>query len=51
MWYQGKLREVGEYPKYRKNKLDKVDFCGFRMLEIRVAKKYEELKDTDKKSQ
>ena len=45
MWYQGKLREVGEYPKYRKNKLDKIGFLWFPdARKKRWQKKYEELK-------
>lgn len=45
MWYQGKLREVGEYPKYRKNKLDKVGFLWFPdARNKRWQKKHEELK-------
>ncbi len=45
MWYQGKLREVGEYPRYRKNKLDKIGFLWFPdARNKRWRKKYEELK-------
>ncbi|MBI4228483.1 MAG: helicase associated domain-containing protein [Deltaproteobacteria bacterium] len=45
MWYQGKLKEVGEYPEYRKNKLDKIGFLWFPdARNKRWQKKYEELK-------
>jgi hypothetical protein len=45
MWYQGKLKEVGEYPKYRKNKLGKIGFLWFPdARNKRWQKKYEELK-------
>jgi len=45
MWYQGKLKEVGEYPAYRKNKLDKIGFLWFPdARNKRWQKKYEELK-------
>lgn len=45
MWYQGRLREVGEYPSYRKKKLDKIGFLWFPdARNKRWQKKYEELK-------
>ncbi len=45
MWYQGKLREVGEYPSYRKRKLDKIGFLWVPdARNKRWQKKYEELK-------
>jgi hypothetical protein len=45
MWYQGRLREVGEYPKYRKSKLDKIGFLWLPdARNKRWQKKFEELK-------
>ena len=45
MWYQGKLKDVGEYPRYRKNKLDKIGFIWFPdARNKRWKQKYEELK-------
>ena len=45
MWFQGRMRDVGKYPKYRKEKLDKIGFEWYpNYRNKRWAKKYEQLK-------